>query len=213
MLLLASRSQITETFSPPPPSNWGLQDDGRTYHYSTFPDLDYMLFGKIRHARVWQDRRSSLRKRMSTALVQENEKAVVERASNSIMKKTKTRRVRNLESALKTLSSPFKQFKNDIPVGTPDHRQTPASPGGRSSFSEVTLPSTFEMAPEVVHSAEEMVLNARRKHAILLAIIVRLQSLCRNYLIYKRREERLGLLAPVGPEDPVGREREKRKPR
>ena len=44
---------ITETFTPPPPSNWGLPDDGRTYHYSSFPKLKSILYGKTRPPKQW----------------------------------------------------------------------------------------------------------------------------------------------------------------
>jgi len=39
---------ITEAFQPPPPSNWGLPDDGSTYHYGSFPSLKKNLFGNVR---------------------------------------------------------------------------------------------------------------------------------------------------------------------
>ena len=42
---------VSETFNPPPPSNWGLPDDGRVYVYSSFPHLKPELFGKIRPPR------------------------------------------------------------------------------------------------------------------------------------------------------------------
>lgn len=45
--------QITETFTPPPPSNWGLPGD-RSYQYVSFPSLQSDLFGKIRTPKQWE---------------------------------------------------------------------------------------------------------------------------------------------------------------
>jgi hypothetical protein len=42
---------VSETFNPPPPSNWGLPDDGRLYSYSNFPSLDPTRFGNVRAPR------------------------------------------------------------------------------------------------------------------------------------------------------------------
>ena len=45
--------QIREVFTPAPPSNWGLPDDGRGYHYGKFPTLRADLFGKVRPPKQW----------------------------------------------------------------------------------------------------------------------------------------------------------------
>ncbi|GAB5037240.1 Hypothetical protein NocV09_06800120 [Nannochloropsis oceanica] len=45
------RDTITETFNPPPPSNWGLPDTGLVYTYPAFPKLKPELFGNIRKPR------------------------------------------------------------------------------------------------------------------------------------------------------------------
>jgi hypothetical protein len=42
---------VTETFNPPPPSNWGLPDTGEGYTYMAFPQLRPDLFGNIRKPR------------------------------------------------------------------------------------------------------------------------------------------------------------------
>ncbi|CAM9758208.1 unnamed protein product [Chrysoparadoxa australica] len=41
----------SQTFSPPPPSNWGLPDDGTTYSYDGFPGLCKERYGNVRWAR------------------------------------------------------------------------------------------------------------------------------------------------------------------
>ena len=42
---------VSETFNPPPPSNWGLPDDGRVYSYPSFPRLKKAYFGNVRPPR------------------------------------------------------------------------------------------------------------------------------------------------------------------
>jgi IQ calmodulin-binding motif len=86
-----------------------------------------------------------------------------------------------LETAIKTLSSAFatprsnKSFENDI--GRSQHVRR----GSNSSIvSDITLPSTFDFtSSDIVTSAEEIVMNARRKQAVLIGILIKLQSQCR----------------------------------
>jgi hypothetical protein len=54
--------QVTDIYTPPPPSNWGLPDDGRTYSYGRFPRLNEELFGKPRPPRKWMEPASSKRR-------------------------------------------------------------------------------------------------------------------------------------------------------
>jgi hypothetical protein len=112
----------------------------------------------------------------------------VEKASRSMKHRGTRRGGRNLETALKALSTPF--------VPSPAKPVTPANEPGRSlsrersfrsHFSDVTLPSALNMTPEMVSSAEEIVLNARRKQAILLGIIVKLQRCCKRHLVRMQR--------------------------
>jgi len=177
--------QVTETFTPPPPSNWGLEN-GKTYQYGTFPSLNPNLFGQTRPPMTFESRqrRSSIRmtRRMS-AVVRASEQVVVEKATRSLFKVTK-RGVKNLESALKALSTPFVPPKRTAAAST-ERRTTKESPNV-SVVSDVTMPSTFDLTDEVVSSAEVMILNARRKQAILIGIIVKLQRLCRQFLERKR---------------------------
>jgi hypothetical protein len=105
--------------------------------------------------------------------------------------------VKNLETAISALSSPFSgQRATMSPRGNTSQRtmfrqrRADKSPPRQSvAFSEVTMPSsidsTFDLSMEMslgVSAAEELVLNARRKQAILLAIIIKLQAHCRAFL-------------------------------
>lgn len=144
-----------------------------------------------------QNLRASLRHvgRRSSTLALANEQAVVEKATRSMLTIVTKRGVRNLETALKALSTPF--------VATPRRSATGPGSGGRdgrtpsrersvhSFLSDLSLPSTLDMTPEVVSSAEEVVLNARRKRAILVGIIVKFQAYCRMYLKRNRRHSLL----------------------
>jgi len=42
---------VSDTYTPPAPSNWGLPDDGRIYSYASFPSLNKDLFGNTRPPR------------------------------------------------------------------------------------------------------------------------------------------------------------------
>lgn len=111
--------------------------------------------------------------------------------------------VKNLETAISALSSPFSvssPFNGPRPTMSPrgnnsqrnfrKQRRTDKSPPRHSvAISEVTLPSdidsTFDLSRELdlgASAAEELVLNARRKQAILLAILIKFQAHCRVFL-------------------------------
>jgi hypothetical protein len=143
--------------------------------------------------------------RRGSAAVQAKEKFVLAKAMapvvathEAIYSATK-KGVKNLETAISALSSPFNgQRPTMSPRGntsTPQRskfrqRRTDKSPPRHSiAISEVTMPSsldsTFDLSMEMALGAsvaEELVLNARRKQAILLAIIIKLQAHCRVFL-------------------------------
>jgi hypothetical protein len=206
---LSLLTQLTDTFAPPPPSNWGLPDDGRSYHYGSFPELNPELYGKIRPPMQWPQYRPKTpikTTRRGSAAVQAKEKFVLAKAMapvvathEAIYAATK-KGVKNLETAISALSSPFNGPRHR-PTMSPRgnnsqrskfrQRRTDQSPPRHSvAISEVTMPSslfdsTFDLSMEMTlgaSAAEEVVLNARRKQAILLAIIIKLQAHCRVFL-------------------------------
>ena len=205
---------VTDTFAPPPPSNWGLPDDGRCYHYGSFPELNPELFGKIRPPMQWpqRHRKSTFIPRGSLA-VQQKEQFVVAKAMAATPGKiysASKRGVKNLETAITALSSPFSspfRTPNDSQQQSDRNRfrqrraeQKEQSPGRSASrhsvsLSEVTLPSelgfSLDMDTKFASTAEETVLNARRKQAILLSIIIKLQAICRMHLAKTRYRRRL----------------------
>jgi DENN domain-containing protein 5 len=173
--------QVTETFTPPPPSNWGLPDDGRVYSYGTFPSLKPDLFGKVRPPRTWRGRRSSLRlSRRTSVRTAASEQVVFAKAMVPAMRSTSTllavtkRGAKSLEQAIAALSN---QFNSSVINGS-THSQ--GSLDRLSVISEVTVPSELGMTEDIVTSAEEVVLNHRRKQAILLGIFITFQTACRT---------------------------------
>jgi IQ calmodulin-binding motif len=148
----------------------------------------------------WQDqnRRDLLRgsgRRASIAALR-SEQAVVEKASRSLLSYGTKRRSRNLESALKILSSPFsgipKRTAHETGYRRTEETTTFERERSSSVVSNVTIPSEFDSATDMeLSSAEEIVLNARRKQAILMSILARFQLQCRLHLKVKRAGERM----------------------
>lgn len=176
--------QVAETFIPPPPSNWGLPDDERTYHYGTFPKLHRELFGKVREPKqLIDDERNPptrrLRRRLTLA-ARENEQVVAKKAALSLVPKG------SKHATLKALSSPFARWtgSDNLSGGRPDSNSDKSS-------SDVSLPSTFPVSPEFRSSKEKLALNTRRRQAILIGAVVKLQSICRMYIVRRRRYGKL----------------------
>ena len=146
---------------------------------------------------AWQDqnRRDLLRgsgRRASIAALR-SEQAVVEKASRSLLFHGSKRRSRNLESALKILSSPFSGTPKRTAQETGYRRNEEQSTfiRGLSVVSDVTIPSEFDSATEIeMTTAEEILLNARRKQAILMSILAKFQVHCRLHLQNIRAGER-----------------------
>jgi hypothetical protein len=179
--------QVKETYTPPPPSNLGLPDDGRRYTYGTFPKLQAELFGKTRPPRKWHsDRRSN---RRASMVKHQTEQAVYFQAmapmlqAGSILRSATKRGTKSLESALGALSNAFD-------VSTRPADKSPSTSSYSSSFLNRSLHSyasayskhassafTSErhqynprLSSEIVSSAEKLIINARRKQSILIEI-------------------------------------------
>ena len=126
---------IKETFTPPPPSNWGLPDDGRTYQYGCFPKLNYQLFGKTRppmrwpRARQQNSLRDVTRPTTTSSTVKAWQNEILARSLAPVVSTpgaaywvAKKGRVKNLESAIgalsyskfETNSEPTEDFKKDF---------------------------------------------------------------------------------------------------
>lgn len=88
---------------------------------------------------------------------------------------------RNLENAIHALSSPFSGNNHSNSVMNSRRRDRDFGDGG-SNVSDLTLPSELGISADLVHSAEEVVRNARRKQSILLGIVSAFQLQCRRKL-------------------------------
>jgi hypothetical protein len=141
------------------------------------------------------NRRASMgaMRRRTSILTRANEHAVVEKASRSLLHNIlPKRKPRNLEGALRVLSSPFHLPAQRMNSNSSHHRRTDAPVASRdlsaSAVSSVTLPSEFDPTDEaLLTTAEEVVLIARRKQAILIGILSTLQVHCRQHVRKKQR--------------------------
>jgi hypothetical protein len=158
------------------------------------------MYGKIRAPMTWQyqSRRDLMRGsgRRSSIAALRSEQAVVEKASRSLLSYGPKRRSRNLENALKILSSPFNGVPKKARQETVHRRSQEllSHEMGRSPsvVSTITVPSEFDSATEMeLTSAEEIVFNARRKQAILMSILTKFQGHCRVHLTSKRSRARI----------------------
>ena len=102
--------------------------------------------------------------------------------AQKLVKAVAKRSARHLESALGTLSAPF----------VPPKQPSAAYPS--QTVSDLTVGSSMEIDRDLIENAEEVVLNARRKQAILVSIFIKLQAYCRVYLAKRDLERRVEAL-------------------
>ena len=180
--------KITDVYTPPPPSNLGLP--GRTYHYGCFPNLDTKLFGKTRKPHKWPVKTMTIRTLRSSAIMEkESMNLFGARAfGRSPRTVTKPHVVQTAKSGSKRSSSTLEEAIESLSRPYALNQAINIDPGRQASLirrdtnvSDVTLSSDVRPI-EATSSAEEIVLNARRKVSILLAIFVELQSICRGYI-------------------------------
>lgn len=175
--------KITDVYTPPPPSNLGLTD--QTYHYGSFPDLNPELFGKTRKPREWPSSASTIRMLRSSVIPARSKSVSFAAKTFGMGPKAVTKTVsagtatvrKSLEDAIRFLSRPYA-----VPQDKEKTPQTSHLANRGSSMSDVTISSDVGWSSGDVSSAEEIVLNARRKVSILLAIFIDLQALTRGYI-------------------------------
>ena len=186
---------VTETYMPPLPSNWGLPDDGRTYHYVSFPRLDLSLFGKIRPPKQW-DQISRKGRRMASAAFLSQQQAILSKAlshgggadQGTIPTGREGRPEKNVEWAIHALA--YREFKPVSDGSSEDHsgRKTRAFlKRGKENHSPASplvplTASASEGAMRDISKAHGLILSARRDRGITLTAIVRLQSLYRMHV-------------------------------
>uniref|UniRef100_A0A7S2Y961 UDENN domain-containing protein n=1 Tax=Entomoneis paludosa TaxID=265537 RepID=A0A7S2Y961_9STRA len=202
---------VTEKFTPPPPSNSGLPDDGRTYHYGSFPDLDLSLYGKVRPPIVWPEFQSkgSIRSHRRTAseIIRKQQLLVdgllgsTQGGKTSANAQSMILEPNLLERSLYALSKPF-MTENKMTPSTRERAKSPMHRGsdqgtGKAHNKSLTLnsksPPTTPTSVNAdaseefsVEAAQEVVLSARRKVSILVGIFVVMQARSRGYVIREK---------------------------
>jgi len=179
--------QISDTFTPPAPSNWGLPADGRVYSYPKFPKLDAELFGAVRSVKQWpaeweqkiQRRGASLRTR---------------RKRKDLM------RYELLKASARRKSTRQQEEKVDIITNTPD--SSPDKYGEqnlnwalnkladsnqvvkvmKSNSGQRNSITTGIPLPGAILFAQDIVLASRRKQGILIRRLITFQKEARKQL-------------------------------
>jgi len=172
-----------------------------------FPRLDPKLFGKPRTPRLLSYRRtkSIMVPRRMTDAARLSEQAVfaktispVVNTSSAIFNATK-RGARNLENAINAMSIPFLKSSK---YTTSEHSISKSAKSS-TTFSDVTEQSeSVHNNFDFLSSAEAVVLNARRKQAILILILTKLQQAVRQHVRRKnlsRTIEHLQMLKYQSP--------------
>lgn len=109
-----------------------------------------------------------------------SEQVVFAKAMVPTMRSTTTLLAATVRGA-KTLEHAITALSNQFTVSaTNSSAHSQGSPDRMSVISEVTVPSELGMTEHLVTCAEEVVLNHRRKQAILLGIIMTFQLSCRS---------------------------------
>ena len=172
--------KVTKKFAPPPPNNFGLPDteDSRTYRYGSFPALNATLFGRIRPSVTWPQHTNldSVRSKYTRS------DSEMKRTQNQIFKKVLAapnviaaaakHTARDLESTLSALSI--------VPIAKPQDIVSKKTAGGGGE-GEGEIPSP-QRNVSTLTTAGTIMMDTRRKQAILLDILIQIQAICRGFL-------------------------------
>lgn len=181
---------VTDTFTPPAPSNWGLPDDGRTYHYVSFPKLDRNLFGKVRPPKQWDQIKKKRRRGASKAALKQQQailsKALAAMGPNSEHGKRGPAAIeeqeKDVEWAIHALAYRDTRLQGegnlDDALKKKHLKKTKESPSYSANTPSVALGD--------LPKAHSLILAARRKQSIQLAMIVNVQRLYRMYVARRR---------------------------
>ena len=196
--------QATEKFTPPPPSNWGLPDDGTTFHYGAFPELDSAMFGKVRPPAKWPEfQKSNYRSTRRTASEiirkqQSYENGLLEAldddsAASRGRPRVQTQGPSMLENALFILSKPYVLDKSTKKLDANDNRYRSKSPirerlkslsgseHGPESAEESTH-NSINFDEEEAEEAQMVIMSCRRKASILAGILIDFQAVSKGFV-------------------------------
>ncbi|KAI2504746.1 Rab guanyl-nucleotide exchange factor [Fragilaria crotonensis] len=205
--------KISDSFTPPAPSNWGLPADGRRYSYPKFPRLDQSLFGAVRAKKRWPpeweqkiqrkgiSRVKSMRRNemLRKAIGSERMEVLMtalgaskgEAVPTLLTKLSQVPADRNLSWALITATqASVKASVEDMDVSSSGNLSGHML---RSSGDSGFLPE-LSQKPDDVLFANEILLASRRKQSILVLRVIKMQGQARRYIHvsnYKRYAQML----------------------
>ena len=174
--------KVTKQFAPPPPNNFGLPDteDSRAYRYGSFPALNAALFGRIRPPVTWPQHTNldSVRSKYtrSDSEMKKTQNRIFKKvlAAPNVIAAAAKHTTRNLESTLSALSI--------VPIAKPQDVVSNKTEGGGGGGEEKgELPSP-QRNVSTLTAADTIMMDTRRKQAILLDILIQIQAICRGFL-------------------------------
>ncbi|CAB9508037.1 DENN domain-containing protein 5B [Seminavis robusta] len=202
---------ISETFTPPPPSNWGLPDDGRSYHYGSFPKFNQDLFGKVRKPMKWKAERrgSALRTLPAVVLPNSSNQSPSSSWQHEILARSLApaattptafywaakQGYKSLESAIGALSQ-SKGNANTTGTWLEDSWSSLSGrkePGGKAKPSKEKKRGDFmkagffkDLSAATLTSAQAVLVNARRIKGIILEVVCVIQSTWRMQMARRK---------------------------
>lgn len=205
--------RISDSFTPPAPSNWGLPADGRRYSYPKFPRLDKSLFGTVRAKKLWPPEweqkiqrkgisrvKSMRRNEMLRKAIGSDRMGVLKTAFGAskgddvptlLTKLSKAPADRNLNWALTTVAqSTLEASIEEMEITS---MESPTAHTKSSNAESVLLPDQSE-TPDSVLFAHEILLASRRKQSILVLRVIKMQAQARKYIHVSNYERYAHLL-------------------
>lgn len=199
--------KISDSFTPPAPSNWGLPADGRRYSYSKFPRLNKSLFGTVRARKRWpaeweqkiqrkgasrvtaMKRYEMLQTVIGSARIEDMLKGNFSSAKGKVITSGSMVSMpadQNLNWALTTLTlASLEKSTEELDV-SPSENSSRLRDIADTNFIVTPGPS---QSPDSILVAQEILLASRRKQGILIIQVIRFQALVRKFIhrsSYKR---------------------------
>ena len=167
-----SKYALTETYSPPSPSNWGLPDDGRMYSYPHFPcKLDVSLFGKkIRTPKVLDEEEQRIR-HSSLLSVTSFLATLIKGGSNG---PSSLKSAKRLEWAINAIA--YRHASS--------HVDDEENENG-TNLDESTDVASTSISTDDLYAAQALISSIRRKQVNVLATVIKIQSLFRMFICRK----------------------------
>jgi len=184
--LADNSGDVSETFTPPPPSNWGLPDDERLYDYGSFPSLDTNLFGKVRPPKKWPQI-SRQGQRATSSRFRHKQQEILSKAFqhlNSPSDHNDTSSEIDVEWAIHALA--YWDSTSNIDSRADIERRKRLLRKGINA----NLTDKVSVKKEMVPKAKRLVLAERRKQSILLTLVMKVQAWTRMH-VQKRRYQQI----------------------